>query len=135
MFILTPNNNPSTFVLELLKDYGDKVNLQDNEFPLKKEITLLSKKRTKCPVCGYPLQIQHNIAYGLRLYICSNEPEVCDYMTNNLKSGKKSIHLCPKCGGVMYIKPRKDHSGYFFGCSNYKQDGSGCNNIENIEDK
>lgn len=133
VFILAPDNNPSIFVLELLNDYSDKVNLQDKDFPLKKEVTLLTKNRTKCPVCGYPLQVQKNEAYGLRLYICTNEPEVCDYMTNNLKSGKKSIHLCPKCGGVMYVKPRKDKSGYLFGCSNYKQDGSGCNNAENIE--
>lgn len=133
VFILTPNNNPSAFVLELISDYGDRVNLQEGDFPIKREITLLSKNRKKCPICGYPLQLQNNKAYGLRLYICTNEPEVCDYMTNNLKSGKKSIHLCNKCGGVMFIKPRKDHSGFFFGCSNYKQDGSGCNNIENIE--
>ena len=133
VFILTPHNNPSSFVLELIKDYKDKVNLQDKDFLIKREIILVSKNRTKCPVCGYPLQVQNNVAYGLRLYICTNEPEVCDYMTNNLKSGTKSIHLCSKCGGVMYIKPRKDKSGYFFGCSNYKSDNTGCNNIENID--
>lgn len=134
VFILTPNTNPSTFVLELINDYPDQINLREEEFPIKREITLLSKKRTKCPVCGYPLQLQNNPTYGLKLFICTNEPEVCDYMTNNLISGKKSIHLCSKCGGVMFIKPRKDRSGYFFGCSNYKTDDSGCNNIENIEE-
>lgn len=133
VFILTPHNNPSTFVLELMNDFKDKINIHEEEFEIKKEVTLLSKKRTKCPVCGYPLQTQNNKTYGLRLYICSNEPEVCDYMTNNLKSGKKGIHLCNKCGGVMYLKPRKDKSGYFFGCSNYQSNGKGCNNTENIE--
>lgn len=135
VFILTPNNNPSTFVLELIRDYKDKINLQENDFPIKREITLLSKKRTKCPVCGYPLQLKYNDAYGLRLYICTNEPEVCDYMTNNLKSGKKSIHICPECGGVMFVKQRSDRTGYLFGCSNYKSDGSGCNNIEDLYDE
>ena len=133
VFILTPNNNPSTFVLELMNDYESKINLQEKDFPIKREIVLLSKKRMKCPVCGYPLQYQKNDVYGLKLYICSNEPEICDFMTNNLKSGKKSVHLCPKCGGVMYVKPRKDNSGYFFGCSNYKADNTGCNNAENLD--
>lgn len=133
VFILVPYQNPSTFVLELLDDYGEKINFQeDKEHPLNKNIELLSKNRTKCPCCGYPLQLQKNEAYGLKLYICTNEPEICDYMTNNLKSGKKSIHLCDKCGGVMFVKPRLDKSGFFFGCSNYKKDGTGCNNTENI---
>ena len=133
VFILTPHNNPSTFVLELMNDFKDKINIHEEEFEIKREVTLLSKKRTKCPVCGYPLQTQNNKTYGLRLYICSNEPEACDYMTNNLKSGKKGIHLCDKCGGVMHVKTRKDKSGYFFGCSNYQLNGKGCNNTENIE--
>lgn len=134
VFILTPDNNPSTFVLELIDDFGEKINLHDEEFPLSKEIKLPIKNRTRCPVCGYPLQVQNNKNYGLKLYMCTNEPEVCDYMTNNLKSKKKSIHLCPDCGGVMFVKPRKDGSGFFFGCSNYKKDNSGCNNAENIND-
>lgn len=133
VFILTPHNNPSTFVLELMNDFKDKINIHEEEFEIKREVTLLTKKRTKCPVCGYPLQTQNNKTYGLRLYICSNEPEACDYMTNNLKSGKKGIHLCDKCGGVMHVKTRKDKSGYFFGCSNYQSNGKGCNNTENIE--
>ena len=135
VFILTPDNNPSVFVLELLNDYPDKVNLRDNDFPLRREVVLLSKNRAKCPVCGYPLQLQKNDNYGLRLFICTNEPEVCDYMTNNLISGKKSIHLCSKCGGVMYIKKQRDKNIYFFGCSNFKNDYSGCNNIEQIDSK
>ena len=132
VFILTPHNNPSSFVLELIKDYADKINLHEEDFKIKREITFVNKNRTKCPICGYPLFVQNNKSYGLRLYICSNEPEVCDYMTNNLKSGTKGIHLCDKCGGVMYLKARKDNKGYFFGCSNYKSDNSGCNNVENI---
>lgn len=133
VFILTPHNNPSSFVLELMKDYEDKINVHEEDFPIKREITLISNKRTKCPICGYPLQLQNNKTYGLKLYLCSNEPEVCDYMTNNLISGNKSIHLCNKCGGVMFVKARKDKKGFFFGCSNYNSDGTGCNNIEHID--
>lgn len=133
VFILTPHNNPSAFILELMKEYEGKINVHEEEFPIKREITLLSKKRTKCPICGYPLQLQNNQVYGLKLYICSNEPEVCDYMTNNLLSGNKSIHLCEQCGGVMFVKSRKDKKGFFFGCSNYKADGTGCNNLEHID--
>ena len=55
-------------------------------------------------------------------------------MTNDLISGKKSIHICKDCGGIMYVKKRKDKNLFFFGCSNYKKDGSGCNNAENIDD-
>ena len=135
VFILCPYQNPSPFILELLEDYKDKINLQDTDFRINRNIALMSKGRTKCPVCGYPLQLQSNKTYGLRLYICSNEPEICDYMTNDLISGKKGIHLCSKCGGVMHVKRRKDKNHYFFGCSNYKPDGSGCTNSESIEKK
>lgn len=133
VFILTPYQRPSSFVLELLADYKDKINLQDSDFPIRREIKLVKSDRIKCPICGYPLQLQKNNAYGLRLFICTNEPEVCDYMTNNLVSGTRGIHLCNKCGGVMFVKPRKDKSGYFFGCSNYKTDGSGCLNTKKID--
>lgn len=134
VFLLAPYQNPSKFILELLEDYSsDKVNIQeDKAHPLNRNIELIGSKRTKCPVCGYPMQLRENKNYGLKLYICTNEPEICDYMTNNLKSGKIGIHLCKKCNGVMHVKPKKDKSGYIFGCSNYKPDKSGCNNVEDL---
>lgn len=86
--------------------------------------------RKVCPICGYPLQLKYKRAYGLRLYICTNEPEVCGFMTNDCNGGKLSIQKCDKCrDGYLIIKPGKDASqkkDYFLGCTNYRKDGRGC---------
>ena len=83
----------------------------------------------RCPICGYPMQFRYKSAYGLRLHICTNEPEVCSFMTNEYKAGKLSILKCDQCrDGYLIAKPGKDGS-YFLGCTNYKKDGTGCGKI------
>lgn len=78
-------------------------------------------------MCGYPMQFKYKSAYGLRLHICTNEPEVCGFMTNEYGAGKLQIMKCDKCNdGYLIVKRSKDD--YFLGCTNYKNDGSGCNN-------
>jgi DNA helicase-4 len=95
------------------------------------ELTKVRKNRKYCPKCGYPLQLQYNKAYGLKLYICSNEPEICDFMTNDIR-GNGNVHLCDKCNGYMMVKETKKTNKFFFGCTNYKKDGTGCNNTEEL---
>ena len=91
------------------------------------------KKKT-CPVCGYPMQFRYKNAYGLRLHICTNEPEICGFMTNEPKAGKLPIMKCDKCrDGYLIIKPGKNN-GYFFGCTNYNTNGKGCNNVVSSEE-
>ena len=56
------------------------------------------------PVCGYPLKYEYNKNYGLNLWICTNEPEVCDFMTND-RVHKHDIKRCPKCrDGYLIVK-------------------------------
>lgn len=132
VFILYPKTKPSTFVLELAKDY----NLVNHPKEINKKIPLQDRKEKRCPRCGYPLQFKKNNAYGLKLYICSNEPEICGYLTNNLRSGKKSISKCPNCvTGFLIVKHSKKTKNYFFGCTNYNSNGKGCNHIEPIEEQ
>ena len=90
----------------------------------------------RCPVCGYPLQLRYNKAYGLRLWICSNEPEICDFITNDLKGNDMSIIKCDQCkDGYLIVKEGKKKNGEtnerysFLGCTNYTQDGRGCNRM------
>jgi DNA helicase-4 len=90
----------------------------------------------RCPICGYPLQLRYKKAYGLRLWICSNEPEVCDFITNDLKGNEMSIIKCDQCkDGYLIVKEGKKKNGEtnerysFLGCTNYKQDGRGCNRM------
>ena len=124
VYIVTPQEHPSEFVVELLKDYpiikvnGDLVIDDYTETQL----------QNRCPVCGYPLQLRYKKAYGLKLWICSNEPEICDFMTNNLKGGVLPIMKCDKCrDGYMIVKEGKGLP--FLGCTNYTPDGTGCNNM------
>lgn len=120
VYILTPVNNPSTFILEIIK--YNQVKLY-NKTKIK-----LSKKPHLCPKCGYPLIRKYNSFKIHNLYVCSNEKELCDFKTNNLKY-KKNITKCPKCSGELIVKHSRTKNYDFIGCINYDK---GCNYTENI---
>lgn len=120
VYILTPVNNPSSFILEIIK--YNQVKLY-NKTGIK-----LSKRPHLCPKCGYPLIRKYNSFKINNLYICSNEKELCDFKTNNLKY-KKNITKCPKCNGDLIVKHSRKKNYDFIGCTNYNK---GCNYTENI---
>lgn len=123
IFIVAPQQHPSEFVKELIHDYP--IVTLHGEF---KESFETTKEIKRCPICGYPLQLRYKKSYGLKLWICSNEPEVCDFMTNNLKGGDLPIIKCDHCkDGFLIVK--EGNNGPFLGCTNYKFDGTGCNNM------
>ena len=125
VYIVAPKEHPSEFVTELLKDYYSDIEVHGD---LVIDDTTDNKMINRCPICGYPLQLRYKKAYGLKLWICSNEPEICDFMTNNLKGGILPIMKCDKCrDGYMIVKEGKGLP--FLGCTNYNTDGSGCNNM------
>lgn len=123
VFFIAPEQNPSEFLLELKHDYKNIVlNGSWNENPAN-----LPMDRKSCPMCGYPMQFRYKAAYGLRLFICTNEPEVCGFMTNEYGAGKLSIIKCDQCrDGYLVVKPGGEKSKYILGCTNYKKDGTGC---------
>ena len=123
VYIVTPQQRPSEFVRELVKDYpnvtlrGHLEEHQHNSGDIK-----------KCPVCGYPLQFRYKKAYGLKLWMCTNEPEICDFLTNDLRGNGMSIIKCDQCkDGYLIVKQGKNSS--FLGCTNYTSDGKGCNRM------
>lgn len=125
--IITPKYKPSQFVLELKEKYS-KVILDGDELkPIKEMSNIL-----KCPCCGYPLQrrVNKNFKIKSELWICSNDPEVCGFVTNDISGGKLSISKCPKCeDGYLIVKTVKTKNGNdqkMLGCSNFKPDGTGC---------
>lgn len=122
VFFVAPEQNPSEFLLELKRDYKNVV-LHGNWNEEKPQ----SIAKKSCPLCGYPMQLKYKRAYGLRLYICTNEPEICGFMTNDYRAGKLCIQKCDKCrDGYLVVKSSKEN-GYFLGCTNYKTNGTGCN--------
>ena len=125
VYFVAPENNPSEFLLEIKKDYKNvslKGNWNENSV---KENPFLKI----CPICGYPLQYKYKPAYGLRLHICTNEPELCGYMTNNINGGKLSILKCDECSdGYLIVKPGQDNT-FFLGCTNYESNKKGCNRV------
>jgi len=123
VYLVTPQQRPSEFVLELLRDYPNIV--VRGEIKLEKSS---NTERNICPICGYPLQLRYKKSYGLRLWICSNEPEICDFMTNDLKGNELSILKCEQCrDGYLIVKRGKNDM--FLGCTNYHSDGNGCNRM------
>ena len=125
VYIVTPQQRPSDFVRELVNEYPNV------ELRGKLDEKQASKYETKyCPICGYPLQFRYKKAYGLRLWICSNEPEICDFMTNDLRGGILPILKCDKCrNGYLIVKHGRGKSEPFLGCTNYKADRTGCDNF------
>lgn len=121
VYIITPQQRPSAFVRELLSDYPN-VTLRGTLNDL-----IENSGETKyCPICGYPLQLRYKKSYGLKLWICSNEPEICDFITNDLKGNGMSILKCDQCrNGYLIVKEGKN--GPFLGCTEYKYEGDGCN--------
>lgn len=121
VFFIAPEQNPSPFLLEIKKNYKNVVLRGEwNE----KEGTVSNKK--VCPMCGYPLQYRYKESYGLRLFMCTNEPEVCGFMTNMYGAGKLSVMKCDQCTDGYLIVRHSQKNGYFLGCTNYSKDGKGC---------
>ena len=115
VYFIAPEQNPSEFLLEIKHNYKNVVlNGRWNDKEIKQ-----NSKRKVCPICGYPLQFRYKNAYGLRLYMCTNDQEICGFMTNDIKAGKLLIMKCDKCqDGYLIVKNAKN--GYFLGCTNYQ---------------
>ena len=97
VYILASEKNPSKFILEISRY---------NEVEVRGK---LLNKSYNCPKCGFPLIKMHG------LYVCSNEKELCNFKTNNLKY-MKNIIKCPRCNGYLIVKKGQPD---FIGCTNY----------------
>ena len=123
VFMVAPEQNPSEFLIEIKKEYKNvRLEGEWNE-----EYTY-GTLRKPCPICGYPMQLKYKRAYGLRLYICSNEPEICDFMTNDYRGGKMAVRKCDKCRDGYLVVKHSQKNGFFLGCTNYSKNGTGCDN-------
>jgi DNA helicase-4 len=130
VYIAVPQQRPSRFVAELVQEY-DKVCINGNLDISKTDSPDISMIK-RCPICGYPLQYKHKRELGLKLWICTNEPELCSFMTNELSGGILPILKCDCCKDGYLIVRTKDHTP-FLGCTNYKADKSGCNRKINLK--
>ncbi len=131
VYLITPQHRPSIFITELMKTHNNIVlngpELDDNtSFDF----------HYKCPRCGYPLQRKNRrfnkVSNGMNIFVCSNDPEVCGFVTNDISGGNLSIQKCPDCeDGYLIVKKIKDGKvdagNRMLGCTNYKSDGTGCN--------
>ena len=109
-------------IVELINEY-------DLPYPTDMNLDVPDLFSLKCPDCGFPLRYEYNKNYGLRLYMCTNESEICDFMTNDRRE-LRDIFICPECkDGYMIVKRSKEFTGAFYGCTNYVEPGLGCSNI------
>lgn len=125
VYMIAPRKRPSRFVIELIQEFhiphDERLNLE-----------IAERYTLKCPVCGLPLKHENNKNYGLRLYMCTNEPEVCDFMTND-KVAPHDIYKCPKCpDGYMIVKKNMANDDRFYGCTNFDGTQKGCGNTRPI---
>jgi len=124
VFFVAPEQNPSEFLLELKRDYKNII-LRGNWNEASAQNNIFKKK---CPICGFPMQFKYKPSYGLRLYICTNEPEICGFMTNEYSAGKLSIIKCDRCTDGYMVVRKGTNGEHFLGCTNYNSNGKGCNN-------
>lgn len=128
VYLITPEQHPSAFVKELIRDYP-QVTLTGS---LNDQSTDVEANIKHCPICGYPLQLRYKPHCGLKLWLCSNEPEICDFMTNDIRGGELSILKCGKCqDGYLIVKEGKEEP--FLGCTNYKPDRTGCDGFMTLQ--
>lgn len=120
---LVPETRPSQFILELVNEHGVKCDLLYG-----KEYNDSWKLGLRCPQCGFPLKFEpFKPSIGLPLYICTNEPEICDFMTNS-RERLADIRKCNKCSdGYLIVKKHRIDNVFFYGCTNYDE-GKGCTN-------
>ena len=127
VYVTFPKTRPSRFILELIKEHH--LTVPDNI-----NMNLIDPLKTYCPVCGYPLKYEYNKNYGLSLYLCTNDPEVCNFMTND-KKHKKDILKCPNCDdGYLVVRVNNEGKNVFYGCTNYKNADVACNYIVGINE-
>ena len=122
VYIAAPKNRPSRFLIELINDYNLPVDADIN-------MQVVDLFNLRCPQCGFPLKYEFNKNYGLPLWICTNEVEICDFMTND-KVHKHDILRCTKCeDGYLIVKQNPKNGNVFYGCTNYFRDHDKCGNM------
>lgn len=79
-----------------------------------------------CPKCGHDM---NRIPWQKRHFWACSDREQCKHTMDD-KDGvpveKAQSFPCPDCSKPMYRRQRRDQKGYFWGCSGYQKDGSGC---------
>ena len=126
VYIAAPKTKPSRFLVELIKDFNiphdDELNMQ-----------VVDLFNLRCPVCGFPLKYEFNKNYGLNLWICTNEAELCDFMTND-RTHMHDILKCPKCtDGYLIVKKNPKNGDIFYGCTNYLNEEKKCTYMVPLE--
>ncbi len=119
VYICAPRSKPSRFLIEIIKDF---------KIPHPKNLNMnpVDHFDLRCPACNFPLKYEYNKSYGLGLYICTNEPEICDFMTND-KRHRHDIFKCDRCtDGYMIVKRNRENGEPFYGCTNYHNDENPC---------
>ena len=124
VYLVAPQNKPSRFLVELVHDYK----LAHSE---KLNMSLIDVFPRRCPICGFPLKFEFNKTYGLSLYSCTNEAEICDFKTNHPKF-LHDIYKCDNgnCSGYMIVKTNEEKP--YYGCTNQTA-AKNCRNTQTIE--
>ena len=65
--------------------------------------------------------------------MCSNEPEICSFITNEISGGELSIQKCDCCKDGYLIVKKTAKNEFMLGCTNYKSDGTGCNRTMTVD--
>lgn len=105
-YLLVPENNPSCFVNELIKDYGLAIEYVEE--------SQIQNEKVTCPRCQSGLLVKR-IGNGRSFLGCSNFP-FCSYTIKEVGILSHPMK-CSECGA--YMVKRRGSRGMFYGCTNY----------------
>ena len=117
VFIITPSGNPSPFVEEIKNHTSVETHPVIFGQDVNERITF------ECPICNMPLEEIMDNDVGSIVYRCTNEKEICDFVTNNIER-KIRIRKCPMCDGLLIDKGIYDGK-VLLGCTNYEENKYG----------
>ena len=139
-YLITDMAVASEFVMELLKGGYD---VELNEFSTSLSQQLLHM--LKCMKCKtgtmVPRQGPHGRFFGCNHYpLCTHRERGCAICQSQMRRAGRFkicinpecqnwVPVCPECGAEMV--QRKGRYGEFWGCKNYRSDGTGCTHTEN----
>ena len=95
VFIVTPKTPLGVY--QGAVERSEKLSQRYAQGELKTDLSLSNVVKDRCPICSYPMQLRWNKNYGLRLWICTNDQEICGFMTNDKRGGELSIQKCDWC--------------------------------------
>lgn len=93
-------------------------------------MAVLPKESRSCPQCNVG-QISRFLAQSKRFYWSCSDKQTCRALFDDADGEPvlRQTTTCPRCSSSLVRRERKDKTGFFWLCTKYAKDGSGCDGL------